>query len=365
MHLADRPGRRERKVVVRMGMRRIGELASSLVLALLAAGPALAQNGQAEGGEEAPAPPPDVGETVGAWWAKTQEPEFLGRIAGALINMLTVVVITGIVYILVMLLFQRAVTRIERQTAEAVQPDRRRKQRVVTVIELVRSIAKWVILITGGVWVLASAGVDIRPALVGAGVLGLAVGFGAQNLVRDLMSGFFMLLEGQYAVGDYVQVGANFGMVESIGMRVTVLKDLDNQRHFLPNGTIAAVTVYEEPFINYVIETPLASADDAPRAMQTIAGLARTIAAEYPRYLVYHGQPETATGNATALVRLPVAVFPTQEWLANEEIPASIRDALANAEIPMREGRDIRVYMDLSRMPEYRYSEETGEGEVT
>ncbi len=346
-----------------MHVRRIGGFASSAALALLAAGQALAQNGQAEGGEEPPAPPPDVGETLGLWWAKTQDPEFLARAASALISILTVALITGIIYFVVMLLFQRAVVRIERETERAVQPDRRRKQRVVTVIELLRSVAKWVILITGGVWVLASAGMDIRPVLAGAGVLGLAVGFGAQNLVRDIVSGFFMLLEGQYAVGDYVQVGANFGIVESIGMRVTVLKDLDNQRHYVPNGTITAVTVYEEPFVNYVVEVPLARGADAERAAGVIADVACALAKEYERYLVYHGQPEAVAADATALVRLPVAVFPTQEWLANEEIPASIKDALANAEIPLREGRDIRVYMDLSRMPEYRYSEEIDEVE--
>jgi small-conductance mechanosensitive channel len=60
---------------------------------------------------------------------------------------------------------------------------------------------------TAGIWLLAAAGMDIRPVLAGAGVIGLAVGFGAQNLVRDLVSGFFILLEGQYAVGDYVRVG--------------------------------------------------------------------------------------------------------------------------------------------------------------
>jgi len=366
MDVGDGPARPVWKVIVPMRVRRVGGLASGLWVTLLAAGSALAQGDQADGAGEATTPPPaDVGETMGLWWAKTQDPAFLSRVASALVSILTVAVITGIVYVAVMLLFQRAAARIERDTEQAVQPDRRRKQRVVTVIELLRSVAKWVILIGGGVWVLGSAGVDIRPALVGAGVLGLAVGFGAQNLVRDVMSGFFILLEGQYAVGDYVQVGTNFGMVESIGIRVTVLKDLDNQRHFVPNGTIAAVTVYEEPFVNYIVEVPLASTGDSARAVQAIAALARTMAAEYPRYLVHHGRPETAAADGTALVRLPVAVFPTQEWLANEEIPASIKDALAEAEIPLREGRDIRVYMDLARMPEYRYSEETGDGEVS
>ncbi len=317
-----------------------------------------------EEGVEEPTVPPALADTMGAWWTRFHDVEFLSRVASAVLSMLTVVVVTGIIYFIVMLVLRRACRRIELQTTDAVQPDRRRKQRIVTVLELVRSIARWVILITGGVWVLSSIGMDIRPVLAGAGVLGLAVGFGAQNLVRDIVSGFFMLLEGQYAVGDYIQVGANFGMVESIGMRVTVLKDLDNQRHFLPNGTITAVTVYEEPFVNYVVEVPLAGAADAERAVEVIAKIAEVLVTEYERYFVHHGEPRAVAADDTAIVRLPIAIFPTQDWLANEEIPAGIRDALATAEIPMREGRTIRVYMDLSRMPEYRYTEETGEGEI-
>lgn len=311
-----------------------------------------------------PPPPAQVSDALGSWWARLYEPESLRRLVLAATEVLTVAIITAVVYVSVMLLFARAAARVERDTEQAVQPDRRRKQRVVTVLELLRSVARWVILITGGVWVLAAAGMDIRPVLAGAGVLGLAVGFGAQNLVRDVVSGFFMLLEGQYAVGDYVQIGPSFGMVESIGIRVTVLRDLDNQRHFVPNGTIAAVTVYEEPFINYVVEVPLAEADHAARAVQVVTDLAGALKREYSRYLVYHGPVQRAQTDGSAVVRLPVGIFPTQEWLANEEIPAAIRDALAEVEIPLREGRTIRTYMDLTHMPEYRYSEVTGEGEV-
>ncbi len=336
---------------------RLSRMLLTITVTMVAWSRVVLSRAQEEAAEET-APPPDVADVLGTWWARLEDPQFLARLVSALLSILTVAIITTIIYLIVMILFRRAVIRVERQTEEAVQPDRRRKQRIVTVLELLRSVAKWVILITGGVWILASAGVDIRPVLAGAGVLGLAVGFGAQNLVRDIVSGFFMLLEGQYAVGDYIQVGANFGMVESIGMRVTVLKDLDNQRHFIPNGTITAVTVYEEPFVNYIVEVPLASAEDSKRAVEAIATLAEAVRKEYERYLVYHEEPQPITVDDTAMVRLPVAIFPTQDWLANDEIPTSIKEAFAEAQIPIREGRNIRVYMDLSRMPEYHYSEE-------
>ncbi len=343
---------------MRLTIRHLVRLAACQLFLLA---PTLAR-AQEEAAEEA-APPPDIAETAGSWWSRFGDAQFHHSVFTALVNIAAIIVLSVVVYIIAMALLTRVIRRVEKETEEAVEPGRRRKQRIVTVVELVRSIVRWVILITAGIWILASAGMDIRPVLAGAGVLGLAVGFGAQNLVRDIVSGFFVLLEGQYAVGDYVQIGANFGMVESIGMRVTVLKDLDNQRHYLPNGGIAQVTVYEEPFVNHIVETPLANADDCERANRIIDDLIDRLQSEYEHYLVYHQAPHSVMCDDGALIRLPVAIFPTQDWLVNDEIPTSIKDALTTEEIPLREGRNIRVYMDLERMPEYRYSDESG-GEV-
>lgn len=333
--------------------------AGTLLVTVLILSPA-AVWAQEEEIEEVP-PPLDIAETAGEWWAKFQKPEFIAGVIGALANILVVIVIAAAVYLAVMLAFARAVRRVERDSADAAPPERRRKQRVITALELVRSIVRWVILITAFVWVLGSAGMDIRPVLAGAGVLGLAVGFGSQNLVRDIVSGFFMLLEGQYAVGDYVRVGAAFGMVESVGIRVTVLRDLDNQRHFIPNGVIAQVTVFDEPFVNHIVEVPLDSPDDCESAVVALREMIRRMKREYERYLVYYTQPHAVMCNGASIVRLPVAIFPTQDWLVNEEIPAAVRDTLAQAEIPLREGRDVRVFMDLSRMPEYHHADEDDE----
>ena len=293
---------------------------------------------------------------TGAFLHGLVEPQTLIERVGTCV---LIVIIAVIVYTVVMMMFARAVRRVEQEAEEAVDPRRRRQQRIVTVLALLRSIASWVIIITSGIWVLSAAGMDIRPILAGAGILGLAVGFGAQNLVHDIVSGFFILLEGQYAVGDYVQVAGLFGLVESIGVRVTVLKDLDNQHHHVPNGAIGAVTVYEEPYVNFVVETPLADHEQAAEAAQAIGDLAHELRAEYPHHLVHAGQPATVERDVGALVRLPVAVLPTQEWFCNEEIPQRIKEMLAAREIALAEGRDLRTYNDLSRMPEYKHEEGT------
>ena len=291
---------------------------------------------------------------TGAFLRGLVEPQTLIERVG---SCLLILIIAVIVYAAVMMMFARALRRAEQQAEQAVDPRRRRQQRIVTVLALLRSIAKWVIMLTSGIWVLSAVGMDIRPLLAGAGIIGLAIGFGAQNLVRDFFSGFFILLEGQYAVGDYVQVAGLFGLVESIGVRVTILRDFDNQHHHIPNGTIGAVTVYEQPYVSFVVETPLADHQQAAPAAQAIRELAHELRAEYPHHLVHAGQLTTVEHDTGALVRLPLAVFPTQEWFCNEEVPQRINEALAARQIALPEGRKIRTYNDLSQMPEYKEKE--------
>ena len=136
---------------------------------------------------------------------------------------------------------------------------------------------------------------------------------------------------------------------------VTVLKDLDNQRHHVPNGAIAQITVYEEPYVNYIVEAPLANPNDCEAATKVVGEMIERVQREYERYLVYHERPRAVMCDDAAIIRLPVAIFPNQDWLVNEEIPAAIRESLGRNEIEMREGRNVRVFTDLTRMPEYRH----------
>jgi len=220
------------------------------------------------------------------------------------------------------------------------------------VLGLLANIVKWVIGIGALLWALSVFNVNVTPVLAGAGIVGIAVGFGAQTLVRDTISGFFLLLEGQYVVGDYVDIGGKFGLVQAIGLRVTVLKDLDNRLHYIPNGTIATVTVYEQRFVSYVVEVPLAGPEDAHRGADVIRSVVADMVEDFPRHLPMAGTPQAhISGGGTSCVRVSLAVFPTQDWLATDEFPARVRSALAGAEIPIPDGRTIRTYPDLSHMP--------------
>lgn len=115
-------------------------------------------------------------------------------------------------------------------------------QRMETLVRVSGSVARATVYAVATVTVLASIGLDVTPVLAGAGIAGVAVGFGAQTIVKDFFGGFFILMENQYAVGDTISIGAITGTVEEMTMRVTVLRDAAGPLHFIPNGGIGTVT---------------------------------------------------------------------------------------------------------------------------
>lgn len=127
-------------------------------------------------------------------------------------------------------------------------------QRVETLVRVSGSVARAVVYGTATVTVLASIGLDVTPVLAGAGIAGVAVGFGAQTVVKDFFGGFFILMENQYAVGDTISVGAITGTVEEMTMRVTVLRDAAGPLHFIPNGGIGTVTNRTHSWQRAVVE---------------------------------------------------------------------------------------------------------------
>ncbi|MFP3904943.1 MAG: mechanosensitive ion channel family protein, partial [Armatimonadota bacterium] len=291
-------------------------------------------------------------DAVPAWIEFMQSFSDGGTLSEKLGVAVMVIVLALLTYWIVHAFIARARRRLEKDAEGADARSRQRLQRAITVLELVGNVAKWTIGIGAVLWLLVTMGVPIAPLLAGAGIIGIAFGFGSQTLVKDLISGLFLLIEGQHAVGDYVEISGKFGLVEAIGLRVTVLKDLDNQLHYLPNGTITAITVYEEPFVNYVIEIPVPSEDAASRVMDRMQDVVADMKDEFPQHLPLAGPVRVdKTKSGQNVVRVPVGVFPTQDWLANEEVPARATQALQELEITIPPGRQVRTYADLSRMP--------------
>ena len=128
------------------------------------------------------------------------------------------------------------------------RPSERREK---TLMKLLENVLAYVVYFAAIIAVLSAIGIEITGLLAGAGVLGLAVGFGAQSLVKDVISGFFIIFEDQFSVGDYVQIGTALGTIEEIGLRTTKLSAYGGEIHIIPNGNISEV-------INYSINNALA-----------------------------------------------------------------------------------------------------------
>jgi small conductance mechanosensitive channel len=145
-----------------------------------------------------------------------------------------------------------------------------RAKRTETLAGLIEKTVRALVLVAATLMVLEALGLDIGPLLAGAGVVGLAVGFGAQNLVKDVIGGFFILLENHMNVGDVVKIAGVAGQVESINLRVTTLRDLGGNMHIIPNGHIDVVTNMTKEWSRALIEVGVAYKENADEVMKMI-----------------------------------------------------------------------------------------------
>jgi moderate conductance mechanosensitive channel len=123
-----------------------------------------------------------------------------------------------------------------------ISPLRTSHRREATIMRLLQNVLKYVVYFIAGMMILSNLNINVGPILAGAGILGLAVGFGAQSLVKDVITGFFIIFEDQFAVGDHVRIGQFEGEVEVIGLRTTKIKNWTGEVHIIPNGNILEVT---------------------------------------------------------------------------------------------------------------------------
>ncbi len=229
---------------------------------------------------------------------------------------------------------------VSRMSASDVQDDRERAQRLETlsgVAMVIVIVAVWsvVILTIMGVW-----GIPMAPFLAVGTTIGIAVGFGAQDVVRDVIAGFLILLEDQYSVGDVVTIADVSGSVEKIRLRTTVLRDLDGNVHHVPNGQIRVASNMTSTFARYVADIAISYDADIDIAMEVITDTATTMAGE-PRWVdVFLKEPEmlgvNELGDSAVKIRLLLTVATEQRWAVKREFLKRVKINLDNAgiEIP-------------------------------
>jgi small conductance mechanosensitive channel len=216
--------------------------------------------------------------------------------------------------------------------------DERRRQRVGALGSILRSAASVTIFAIAGVVILGDLGINLAPLLASASVVGVAVGFGAQNLVRDYLSGVFMLLEDQYGVGDVISVGGATGIVETVTLRITRLRDVKGIVWHVRNGAIDQVGNESQGWARAVIDFPVPYTADLAMIKTILQEVADTIWAEPTWHAVMLERPEVwgaqeVTGSVVTM-RMVVRTSPLRQWEVEREMRARVKAALDAAGIP-------------------------------
>lgn len=175
-----------------------------------------------------------------------------------------------IISFIIIRIFRMVISRSKSKYAARREDTAEALKRAETLSELIETTLRVAVLIAAFLMVLKEVGIDIGPLLAGAGIVGLAVGFGAQSLVKDVISGFFMLLENQMNVGDVVEIAGKAGLVESMNLRITVIRDFEGKVHIVPNGEIAVVTNFTKEYSRALIEIGVAYKEDVDRVIEVL-----------------------------------------------------------------------------------------------
>jgi small conductance mechanosensitive channel len=207
----------------------------------------------------------------------------------------------------------------------------RAAQRTETIAVLLSSVAGFVAWTIAGFMIFGELGVEIGPLLAGAGIVGVALGFGAQNLVRDFLSGIFMLIEDQYGVGDVIDAGPATGVVEGISLRTTRLRDVEGVVWHIPNGTIERVGNKSQEWSRALIDVQVAYGTDVDHATRVIKRIADATAQDGDWEGEILGEPEVwgveALGADGVSIRLVVKTKPLSQWSVARELRARIKQA--------------------------------------
>ena len=175
-----------------------------------------------------------------------------------------------------------AAGRLSRRIEAGEGPASDLQRRAQTLASVTRSGLLLVVWVVAATSILSQAGVAVGPILAAAGILGVALGFGAQNLVRDFLGGFFILLENQYDVGDIVVVAGVEGAVEAVNLRTTILRGEDGVRHVIPNGEVRVSSNSSKAFSRYMLRIPVPYGQDVDRAIAVARRVAEQMRMDDP-----------------------------------------------------------------------------------
>jgi small-conductance mechanosensitive channel len=208
----------------------------------------------------------------------------------------------------------------------------RRNPRASALGSVLSNAATIIIFGIATVIILGDMGVNLAPILAGAGVLGIAIGFGAQNLVQDFLAGIFMLLEDQFGVGDVIAIGDITGTVEAVSFRITRLRDVNGVAWYVRNGTISQAGNESQGWARAVVDFPVSYDRDIPRVRQLMMEAAAGMWREPDWHGVILEEPEVwgvqSVSTDNVVVRLAARTAPLRQWEVARELRERLKTAL-------------------------------------
>jgi small conductance mechanosensitive channel len=267
-------------------------------------------------------------ENIILWWGK-------------LITIIIILVVAKIALSIIYKLIEKSLTPLKKS-----KNYKRRISRANTLIPLLQSISKYAIYFIAGVMVLRELGVDTTAIIASAGVVGLAIGFGAQSLVKDVLSGAFLLFEGIISVGDSVNVGEHSGTVEVIGLRNIHLRKYSGELRVIPYGEVASFGNFNKGYMRAIVKVGVAYEQDVERGMKTLEGIANKWAEENKDVVLEAPivQGVLSLSSSEVTLRVSIKVKPMTQWGAERELKRRIKDTFDKKGIEIPFPRQV-VYL--------------------
>ncbi|MCK4511514.1 mechanosensitive ion channel family protein [bacterium] len=205
-----------------------------------------------------------------------------------------------------------------------------REKQAATLGKVIRNLTRILVWGIALMMVLKELGIDIGPILAGIGIMGLAVGFGAQSLVKDFLAGMFVLIENQYNVGDVIQVAGASGLVEKITLRATTLRDYEGNVHIIPNGVIDVLTNKTRQWSRFVLDIGVAYKENVDEVMVVLKEIGDELAAD-AKFSSMITAPLEVLGvqdfaDSAVIIRVMFTTQPVKQWTVGREFRRRVKN---------------------------------------
>ena len=234
-----------------------------------------------------------------------------------------------------------------REVADKLVEEQRILQRTKTIASVLDNFLLWGISITAVVMVLSELGVNIGALIAVTSILGAAIGFGAQSLVKDLLSGIFIVFEDQYGVGDWVDVGEANGEVEKVGLRVTELRDVHGTLWFVRNGEIVRVGNYTQDWARALLDLPFSYENDIDKVNKLISDVSTKLSKDPQFDSSILGEPEIwgmdYVSGEQFVIRVALTTKPSKQWAVTRELRSRLKTAFDKEGISLQKATRINL----------------------